>query len=352
MNKKKRVIIVIGTHRSGSSAFTKGLTSMGVSLGDSLMEANPYNHKGHWEDLEFNEFNNGLLDFLGNPNRRIRPINGEEIDRLCQHDFFCKASDLLIQKISDHKIFGIKNPKFSLLLPFWKKVFHANNADPSFVITLRNPWNVATSYRPYLGIKDQEVAFWSWISYLLSCLEHSLGYDRIIVEYQELLKDPAHQMQRVAHALRLTINPEALQEYCEEFIDPSLCHYQEEKKTLDNDCFYKKFAMEIYETLLLIAQDQTSFYDIGRLMHQWKKQFLQTDALLVMTERNNLKIGKLEDIIFKREQTIFNLGKMVNNQQYSIADYCKKLHQKNLQIAFLEHHYEQCNQEIRLLTQQ
>ncbi|HEX4083658.1 MAG TPA: hypothetical protein VHY22_02010, partial [Chthoniobacteraceae bacterium] len=44
-----RAIVVLGMHRSGTSAFTGLLSLLGVDLGPSLLAASSANEAGYWE---------------------------------------------------------------------------------------------------------------------------------------------------------------------------------------------------------------------------------------------------------------------------------------------------------------
>lgn len=53
-------------HRSGTSAIARGLTTLGVELGDNLMPAaQSNNERGFWEDQEIVDINTDVLDELG-----------------------------------------------------------------------------------------------------------------------------------------------------------------------------------------------------------------------------------------------------------------------------------------------
>src|SRR5665647_3705297 len=61
----QKLIVVLGMHRSGTSAVTRGLQVMGVGLGDRLMpglEGN--NAKGFWEDIDLNALNIEMMSSI------------------------------------------------------------------------------------------------------------------------------------------------------------------------------------------------------------------------------------------------------------------------------------------------
>jgi hypothetical protein len=307
---------------------------MGAFLGNSFIPTNPF--RDYWEDLEFRNFNDSLLDALGERLRRILPVTEEEIVLLSQQGFFTQACNLLREKTSTSNLVGFKDPKCSLLLPFWKKVFQECQIHFSCIIALRDPSSVVASNKPHCHIEHEELSLWMYLSYLLSCLEHSEGHERLLVDYHELLKDPEQQMRRIATAFELTLRPKALQTYCHDFIDSSLCHFQKEKTCFRTCHFHQQFAIEIYKTLLPMAREQTAFHAATIPLQQWKQQFSKATSLLVLTEKNNFTIQQLEQIMMERRKTMSHLGKRTNKSSHSIAGLCQTLHQRNLQLAFLE----------------
>lgn len=361
MKKNHRVLLVLGIFRSGTSALTKGLESLGAFLGDSLLPANAFNEKGHWEDIQFHDFNVSMIASLEGRRRLILPLTQEEVILLSEKGFFSQAVALLRKKISVSSISSVsrvltmKDPRFSLLLPFWKKVFEHCNVTPSFVISLRDPRGVvaSTTYRHKSFKREhEEKLFWRWCSYLLSCLEFSQGYERILVNYNELLKNPAHQMKRIAHALKLTVNQEAVQRYHDDFIDPSLCHFQANQNNACVSSFYQQFAMEIYEALLLIAKDQSTFEALNILLPQWQKQFVRAYSLLVLAEKNDWTVEDLKQTMMKHQNVLLECNKTINKKKHSIATLCQTLHQRNLQLSSLVQEQAKKDLEILQLKQQ
>lgn len=61
----KSIVVVLGMHRSGTSAITRGLMVLGVELGDNLMPPAADNNKGFFEDVDVNAINVELYRSLG-----------------------------------------------------------------------------------------------------------------------------------------------------------------------------------------------------------------------------------------------------------------------------------------------
>src|SRR5689334_11506011 len=58
-------IIVLGMHRSGTSALAGTLHHLGVELGEHLMSASPDNQRGYWEHRDIVAVNHQLMAELG-----------------------------------------------------------------------------------------------------------------------------------------------------------------------------------------------------------------------------------------------------------------------------------------------
>ena len=76
----KQIVVVLGMHRSGTSAITRGLQVLGVELGSNLLSPEAgINDKGFWEDVDVTAFNDEFLKELGHDWHTLTPIMSEEL---------------------------------------------------------------------------------------------------------------------------------------------------------------------------------------------------------------------------------------------------------------------------------
>ena len=59
--REKKVVVVLGMHRSGTSLVANLLTALGVDLGGNLLAADEHNESGYWEQKEINQIQERLL---------------------------------------------------------------------------------------------------------------------------------------------------------------------------------------------------------------------------------------------------------------------------------------------------
>ena len=105
----KKILIVLGMHRSGTSALTRGLQVLGVSLGDNLMPAfEGNNNKGFWEDLEIVSLNDALLAELGMSWHSLGALQQQhDWGSLLEHPLAAQAEAYLQAQTAQHPLFGL-----------------------------------------------------------------------------------------------------------------------------------------------------------------------------------------------------------------------------------------------------
>ena len=257
----KQLIVILGMHRSGTSAITRGLKALGVDLGDHLMQAiSGNNDKGFWEDLDIYAFNNELLNCISHDWHSNVPITQSEFDRKDLSSLRQRAVELLRQKTQSASVFGIKNPHIARLLPFWKKIFDQVGLDAGYVITVRHPMSVAQSLKKRDGF-DVEKSYYLWLGHVVPSILESEGHPRVVVNYDLLMDHPEEQLLRIAQQINLTnesINAHVLEEYKNDFLEEGLRHTRFRPEDLMHDPAVPKDVMEAYDALERLARDELS----------------------------------------------------------------------------------------------
>jgi len=133
--------IITGSFRSGTSAITRLIQSLGVDVGSNLLPGYVGNVHGHFEEVAFLEFHDRLID-------RYFPKRAPFCEWLPLADATITYTDedrAEAQKIWDaHKAAGgtaWKDPRTSLFLDLWTEII----PDAQVVICLRHPYQVHQS---------------------------------------------------------------------------------------------------------------------------------------------------------------------------------------------------------------
>ena len=114
---QRKIIVVLGMHRSGTSVVTKSLELLGVGLGDNMHPAGFDNPKGFWEDRDCLEINEELLAHLGSAYDGIE-FSWEHVERDSQiKKLASRAKTALEQNLKNFNgLWGFKDPRTCRLL--------------------------------------------------------------------------------------------------------------------------------------------------------------------------------------------------------------------------------------------
>ncbi|MBU0944987.1 MAG: sulfotransferase [Proteobacteria bacterium] len=189
MNKK--IIVVIGPGRSGTSLIMQFLASCNISTTTRQIESNNSNPKGFWEDREIVNLER---EFLEKKKPAHLPIPVEDFER---EDALCLKSrikEILLKSLDNSAgLFAIKDPKITLLFPIWKKIFYECGLEPVYIFACRNPGAFIDSNIKILEDKvAQEVLEWAWYYRTVSSF-YFTDSELFVVHYEDWFVDPQKQ---------------------------------------------------------------------------------------------------------------------------------------------------------------
>src|SRR5712691_3680616 len=139
-------IIILGMHRSGTSLSAKLIASWGAHGKEgAMLGADESNPEGHWEYAPLVSFNNELLRVVDSSwNVPPRDSHQELLAALAQEsDFRSRAIQLLDEMRTEGRPWFWKDPRLSILLPFWKQLW----GSVVYVVAIRDPSDVALSLK-------------------------------------------------------------------------------------------------------------------------------------------------------------------------------------------------------------
>lgn len=219
------IICILGMHRSGTSLTSRILNLLGVNLGpdERLVRAAADNPKGFWEYQPIVNLNKGILSRLGGKCFDPPPLHSGWEHAPQIEDLRRRARTLVEQDFGCADVWGWKDPRTCLTLPFWQHILPSMR----YVICLRNPADVARSLERRDGL-SLEQAINLWLVYMKFALQHTDGQERIFVAYEDLMDNHRHELQRLA---RFVGKPERaeqadVQNAVHRFIDPKLQHHR------------------------------------------------------------------------------------------------------------------------------
>ncbi len=200
----KPVVVVIGMHRSGTSMCSNMLHMLGTDMADGIHAA-PANAKGHWERPRLVDMNDAIFGFFrrawGSPSHVLdMPEHWLSDPRVAE--IRARAVAWLKPRVAGGKTFGFKDPRTTLLLPFWQGVFSEIGADPRYVFCVRDPAQVARSLHAR-DTMDRGQAEYRWLLYNLEAIQGVGAAPVCIVPYEAWFDEPQDTAARLARHVGL-----------------------------------------------------------------------------------------------------------------------------------------------------
>lgn len=244
-------ILVLGMHRSGTSAVTGALSLLGSTLPQSLMPANLNNVRGYFESARVMQLNDAILCEAGSSWDDWRRLD------LTEHSaaFQSSAKSLVDEEFGQTSLLILKDPRICRFVPFWVSVIVESGYAPRAVLPFRSPLEVAHSLSARDGFPiGKGLAL--WLRHVLDAERESRNIDRIFVSMDNFLADWRECAARIGYQFAIewpSFNEIAAGEV-DEFLSLDLKH-QKAPNLKDAVSNWVRLA---YEALLTLERDARS----------------------------------------------------------------------------------------------
>ena len=323
--KNSKLVVVLGMHRSGTSAITRGLEVLGVKLGDNLYPAAIDNPKGFWEDTDFLGINEELLAHLDYSVDRLGLIDWQMPSTAIVESLELKAEKLVSERCKKNALWGFKDPRTARLLPFWQAVFERVGCDVRYVIATRNPISIVESLYKRSGFEGG-ITFYLWLEHLIPAISGTINAKGVVVDYDQLLENPKLQLLRVAKALGVTApEPLALFAFESEFLDVGLRHTYFTMQDLERYPSVPLQVVTAYDWLVKLANDSVLLdsAETKSVFEALSQELIFLSPTLNFIGYQEQKIVTFTQTIAEREQLIAALQAQTQDLQAQAQDQLK-----------------------------
>ena len=223
----RRLLLVVGLGRSGTSAFTSILGRLGFHVPQPEVGPDETNPRGFGEPRWVVDFHARLMR-----ERRVtvfdaRPAAWEATaDTATDESAFEELRSWLAVQFVGADNVVVKDPRIGWFLPLWLRCGGDLGVETSFTTMLRHPIEVVASARSSYGTWQSDASrAAAWLNITLHAERATRGARRAFVRYEDVLADWSHEVSRVASLLDLpwlvdtaaSRHPEV-----DAFVDPSL----------------------------------------------------------------------------------------------------------------------------------
>ncbi|MBX3491407.1 MAG: hypothetical protein KF899_00445 [Parvibaculum sp.] len=221
-------LLVLGMHRSGTSAISRVLALMGADLPKKLMQPNKYNEAGYWESNQISELNHAILDSTGSSWDDWLRFNDRWYASPQAGEFKARAAAALKDEFGTSSFFILKDPRICRITSFWFDILKEADVQPRVVLPVRNPLEVAASLERRDGFPP-ELGHLIWLRHVLEAEAASRGVPRFHCSYDELMNDWPGLVARAATTLGFSWphSPESAGPEIDAFLVDKLRHHCE-----------------------------------------------------------------------------------------------------------------------------
>lgn len=200
-------LIVMGMHRSGTSALTRVLSLHGFGLPETLIPPGEANERGFWESAAINALNNRILDALGQSWFSFDPVDSAWTGTDAARRLHASMVDVLEAEFRDAQNIVLKDPRICRVADFWMDALAQMAQRTATVFIIRNPIEVAGSLISRNEF-DPQLGKLLWLRYYLDAEAKTRGVTRCFVNYDDLLDDWRAVLARVRDELSLDLGGE------------------------------------------------------------------------------------------------------------------------------------------------
>jgi len=255
----KEGYIVLGMHRSGTSAVAGMIAKLGITPPATLLPPAGDNVKGFWESAKVVALNDEILASAGSHWNDWREFNPRWLETVAAAGFRARAAETILAEYPDASAFVLKDPRICRFPTFWLAVLTDLGIRPRVLIPVRSPLEVARSLqaRDGQGLGRNLLV---WLRHVLDAEHGTRDISRAIVNWPNLLRDWRIEARRMEERLGTTWPRWSDQAAVDidDFLSADLHHQKVPDEQLQLHPAIHAWVSQAYEALLALAADPQS----------------------------------------------------------------------------------------------
>lgn len=244
----KRLVLVVGVGRSGTSLLAGVLGQLGFHIPQPEVSADETNPKGFGEPRWVVDFHSRLMRRLRVIVFDARPVAFEKTAAVTDDE---ELRTWLAGELAQADDVVVKDPRLGWFLGLWQRCCDQLGARTSQITMLRHPAEILTSARRNYGDWQSDASrAAAWLNVMLETERMTRGARRVYIRYEDLLADWRAQMDRAGRALELPLLTEIAPERAaavDTFVDPSLHRHRVGWDELDVPASVRELCDRVWE---------------------------------------------------------------------------------------------------------
>ncbi len=361
---QRSCLLVLGMHRSGTSALTRVLNMFGAALPRGILGAGLGNETGHWEPEALVSYHEAFLEKEGShwhdwQRLKILPSRQQEIAR--------DIRALIEDGYKRAPLFVVKDPRICRFVDVYREALNGIEVATRPVLIFRNPLDVIESLRrraetwgPKFTRTDAALL---WLRYLLDAERQTRGLERVFVTYDNLLKDWRSVVEKVEAGFDLDWLPlEDVASEVDDFISPEQRHHIHKSADILLDPLLRDWVGEAWSAFLILVrnpQSKQAMARLDRVFEAFDESAPVIQAFLDdVHDEHNQEVGRLKQEVSERDDKLVTLDEektqlqtLLGQREQALSDIEQELVGARERILSIEEDSAAKMAEINLLKQ-
>lgn len=269
-------LLVLGMHRSGTSALAGIIDQLGFDAGSHVLVPQADNPKGFWENAKVVDAHDAILRSLGSSWDDPVTLNFGQYGEAVKQQYSDSLKKLLIEEFGEADKPYIKDPRLCQFIELWLPLLNELEWQPKCLIIVRNPFEVAESLRKRNDM-DIDSALLIWLKCNLNIECQTRGISRCLLSYEGLLENPSEQIRRVMSSLEYSSFEDGQIENSVAYIDRAEQHNYWSELPGNQSGVYSQMSKDVYNVLLSLAKPDAKAET--RVLDQCRKTLEEHEAL-------------------------------------------------------------------------
>lgn len=344
-------VLVLGMHRSGTSALTRVVSLLGCDLPKDLMAANPTNEAGHWESSAIARLNDEILSSAGSTWHDWLAFNPGWYASPKAAEFKERALAALAEEFGTSRLFVLKDPRICRFAPFWLDVIETAGVRPAVIMPVRNPLEVAESLETRNGF-DPALGHLLWLRHVLEAEAGTRGLRRFHCSYEGLLGGWPRLISGTQEQLGISWPrlSNLVSEEVEAFLTDRLRHHRQSSKSVSDNPLLSAWLREAFAIFSRWADEGESTADhvaldgiraeldgaapaFARLISAGRQSAQQAKALDASLKEAEARLGAAEAAVAAHQQQVQQFEHQLEEARAALSSSQATAAEKERQIA-------------------
>jgi hypothetical protein len=284
----KRLVLVVGVGRSGTSLLAGVLGQLGFHIPQPEVTADETNPKGFGEPRWVVDFHTRLMKRLRVIVFDARPVAFEKTAAVAQDaEAGEELKAWLAGELAQSDSVVVKDPRVGWFLGLWQRCCDQLDAKTSQITMLRHPAEILTSARRSYGTWQTDASrAAAWLNVMLETERATRTSARAYIRYEDLLSDWHAEVARVGRALDLPLLTDIAPERAaavDAFVDPSLHRNRVGWDELDVPEAVRELCERVWGLFLALAGPEVtpeySYAQLDKALDEYRRLYGEAEAI-------------------------------------------------------------------------